>query len=135
MPQFRKRISLFSATLVLALLCWIFAFPFLWMFFASFKPDAAILIPFPMFPEHFDLRYYHDLLTGKWIPYPRQFLNSLFISAVETFLATTFACCAGYVFAKFDFRFKKMLFALAVLVVLIPKQVLVLPLFIWMNKL
>ncbi len=135
MPRFRKHLPSFSATLILVLLCWIFAFPFLWMFFASFKPDAAILIPFPMFPEHFDFSYYRDLLTGKWIPYPRQFLNSLFISAMETALATTFACSAGYVFAKFSFRFKKILFALAILVVLIPRQVLVLPLFIWMNKL
>jgi len=135
MPRFRKHIPSFSATIILSLLCWVFAFPFLWMFFASFKPDAAILIPFPMFPEHFEFSYYRDLLTGKWIPYPRQFLNSLFISAMETALATAFACSAGYVFAKFDFRFKKILFALAVLVVLIPRQVLVLPLFIWMNKL
>ena len=131
----RKHASPLLTTLLLTALCLVFAFPFLWMFFASFKPDAAILIPFPLLPEHFDLRYYRDLLSGQWIPYPRQFLNSLFIATFETLLATSFACCAGYVFAKFHFRFKKTLLVLGVLTVLIPRQVLILPLFMWMNSL
>ncbi len=38
-------------------------------------------------------------------------------------------------FAKFRFRGKRFLFVLAVLAVLIPRQVLILPLFMWMNKL
>ena len=133
--RIRKYGSPLGVTILLAVLCLVFAFPFLWMFFASFKPDAAILIPFPLLPEHFDLRYYRGLLSGEWIPYRRQYLNSLFIATFETLLATSFTCCAGYVFAKFQFRFKKILFTLGVLAVLIPRQVLILPLFMWMNKL
>jgi len=131
----RKQASILIATLVLAAICLAFAFPFLWMFFASFKPDSAILIPFPMLPEHFDFHYFRALLSSEFIPYPRQFLNSLFIATLETTFATCFACSAGYVFAKFDFRFKRTLFVLAALAILIPRQVLLLPLFIWTNKL
>ncbi|MDB5104494.1 MAG: araQ [Fibrobacteres bacterium] len=123
------------ATGVLLLLCALFAFPFLWMVLATFKANPEIFRPFPLLPEEFHLRHYRSLLSGEWIPYPRQFLNSLFIASVQTLLALGLSAAAGFAFAKHDFRGKRPLFALAVLVVLIPRQVMVLPLFTWMNDL
>jgi ABC-type glycerol-3-phosphate transport system permease component len=124
-----------AATGALLLLCALFAFPFLWMFLATFKANPEIFRPFPLLPDEFHLRHYRSLLSGEWIPYPRQFLNSLFIATVQTLLALALSAAAGFVFAKHAFRGKRALFALAVLVVLIPRQVMVLPLFTWMNDL
>src|SRR5690606_2992215 len=90
---------------------------------------------FPLLPDEFHLRHYRSLLSGEWIPYPRQYLNSLVIAALQTCLALALSAAAGFVFAKHAFRGKRALFALAVLVVLIPRQVMVLPLFTWMNDL
>ncbi len=131
----RAGITSVAATLVLAALAVAFAFPFVWMLTAGFKPDSAIFNPFPLLPRGLDGRHYRSLLSGEWIPYQRQFLNSLFIASAQTALATGFSCAAGYVFAKFDFRFKRTLFVMAVFTVLIPRQVMVLPLFTWMNDL
>jgi ABC-type glycerol-3-phosphate transport system permease component len=117
------------------LLCALFAFPFLWMVLATFKANPEIFSPFPLLPEEFHLRHYRSLLSGEWIPYPRQFLNSLLIATLQTALALAFSAAAGFTFAKHSFRGKRLLFALAVLVVLIPRQVMVLPLFTWMNEL
>jgi ABC-type glycerol-3-phosphate transport system permease component len=124
-----------AATAVLLLLCALFAFPFLWMALATFKENPEIFRPFPLLPEHFHLRHYRSLLSGEWIPYPRQFLNSLVIAVAQTALALGFSAAAGFAFAKHRFRGQRALFALAVLVVLIPRQVMVLPLFMWMNDL
>lgn len=123
------------ATGFLLLLCALFAFPFLWMFLATFKSNPEIFRPFPLLPEEFHFRHYRSLLSGEWIPYPRQFLNSLFIATVQTVLAVSLSAAAGFTFAKHSFKGKRALFALAVLVVLIPRQVMVLPLFTWMNDL
>jgi multiple sugar transport system permease protein len=131
----RRAAAMAAATAALLLLCALFAFPFLWMAFASSKANPEIFNPLRLLPEHFHLDHYRDLLSGKWIPYPRQFLNSLFIAAVQTLLALALSAPAGYVFAKHRFRFQAPLFALAVLTVLIPRQVMVLPLFTWMNDL
>jgi ABC-type glycerol-3-phosphate transport system permease component len=131
----RRRIIPVTVTGVLLLLCALFAFPFLWMFFAAFKSNPEIFATFPLLPAEFNLRHYRALLSGEWIPYPRQFLNSLFIAACQTLLALAFSASAGYVFAKHSFRGKRFLFALAVLTVLIPRQVMALPLFTWMNDL
>ncbi len=130
----RKALPILSSA-VLSAIGLVFAFPFAWMFFAGFKSDADIFRTFPMLPDHFDPRHYRSLFSGEWIPYPRQFLNSLFIASAETVLAAAFACGAGYVFAKFAFSFKRTLFALALLTVLIPRQVILLPLFSWMHSL
>ena len=131
----RMRLTPLAASLALAVLSLAFAFPFVWMLFAGFKADAAIFTPFPVLPETFDPRHYRGLLSGTWIPYPRQFLNSLFIATMQTVLGTSFACAAGYLFAKFEFRGKRILFVSAVLTVLIPRQVMILPLFSWIHAL
>jgi multiple sugar transport system permease protein len=120
---------------VLLLLCALFAFPFLWMVLATFKANPEIFSPFPILPQEFHLRHFRSLLSGEWIPYPRQFLNSLVIAVAQTAIAVALSAAAGFVFAKHAFRGKRILFALAVLVVLIPRQVMVLPLFVWMNRL
>ena len=122
-------------TAAMTLLAAAYAFPFLWMLLAGFKIDAEIFKPFPIFPKTFEPHHYQALLSSQWIPYPRQFLNSLFIAASQTILGTSFACAAGYLFAKFDFRGKRILFVFAVLTVLVPRQVMILPLFTWMNTL
>ena len=78
----KKQAAPLAASFALAVLALAFAFPFVWMFFAGFKADADIFTPFPVLPESFDARYYVGLLAGDWIPYPRQFLNSLFIATL-----------------------------------------------------
>lgn len=131
----RPRLGPALALGALLLLSALFAFPFLWMVMAAFKANPEIFNPFPLLPESFHLRHYRSLLSGEWIPYPRQFLNSLVIAVAQTLIALALSASAGFVFAKHAFRGKRLLFALAVLVVLIPRQVMVLPLFVWMNRL
>jgi ABC-type glycerol-3-phosphate transport system permease component len=131
----RGAVAAAASTAFLLLLCALFAFPFLWMVFATSKSNPEIFNPLRLLPDEFHLRHFHDLLSGKWIPYPRQYLNSLFIATCQTGLALLLAAPAGYVFAKFRFPGRGALFALAVMVVLVPRQVMVLPLFTWMNDL
>lgn len=126
---------IFVSTIFFLLLCSLFAFPFIWMMFATSKANPEIFNTFPLLPEVFHLNHFRALLSGEWIPYPRQFLNSLFIASTQTVIALAFSASAAFVFANYNFRGKKFLFALAVLVVLVPRQVMVLPLFTWMNQL
>jgi ABC-type glycerol-3-phosphate transport system permease component len=134
--RFRRRTAVAAAaTALLLLLCALFAFPFLWMALATTKANPEIFDPVRLLPSELHLRHFRDLLSGMWIPYPRQYLNSLFIAAVQTLLALALAAPAGYLFAKHRFRGRAPLLMLAVLVVLVPRQVMVLPLFTWMNDL
>lgn len=102
---------------------------------ATFKDNPEIFDVKPLFPRAFDFKHYAALLSGQWIPYPRQFMNSLMIAGLQTAMALAFSACAGFVFAKHEFRGKKLLFALSILIILVPRQVMALPLFVWMNTL
>lgn len=121
--------------LFLGALSFLFAFPFVWMFFACFKTNFEIFTPFPLLPQNFQLTYFNELLNGTWIPYPRQFLNSLLVASAQTLGALILSIPAGYVFAQHSSKVTKLLFLLAMLVILIPRQVMVLPLFVWTHQL
>ena len=81
------------------------------------------------------MEYYKKLFSGEILNFPRHFLNSVFIALVTSVFATIFSAGVGYVFARFRFRGRWMLLGVCLGVVLIPQQVLVLPLFTWMNTL
>ena len=121
------------ATVVLLLFCALFAFPFAWMFLSTFKSNLEVFTPLAIFPEKFHLQYYRELFSGEWLPYTRQYLNSLIIACGQTAGALLLSVTAGYVFGQYRFKGYKVLYAMALLVILIPRQVMVLPLFVWFN--
>jgi len=65
----------------------------------------------------------------------RAFINTLFITIVRLVGAVFLCCLAGFAFAKYQFRFKNVLFFLLLSTMAIPGQVTVIPLFIIMLKL
>ncbi len=126
---------MFASTSIVLGVSFFFAFPFFWMGFATFKTNLELFTPIPILPNSFTTQFYKELFSGEWIPFFRQYYNSLFIAISQTTLATAFSVMAGYVFGRYTFRFKLFFFSLAMSVILLPRQVLVLPLFIWLNKL
>jgi multiple sugar transport system permease protein len=76
---------------------------------------------------------YDHLAQYQYFDFRKVFTNSLIIALLHCFGAVALSASAGYVFAKIDFKGKKFFFTLAILVILIPKQALILPLFEWIN--
>jgi multiple sugar transport system permease protein len=113
----------------------VFAFPFVWMLFATFKPNVDIFRPWPLLPDRFDLHAYEALLDGSLLPFPRQFANSLIVALVQTVLVLSVSIPAGYAFAQHRFRGRRSLYALALAGLVLPQQALALPLFAWVHRL
>jgi len=63
------------------------------------------------------------------VPYNRYFINSVFISTASTLLTLFFCSLGGYAFAKYRFRGQKFLFGMLLASMMIPFQVLLVPLF------
>lgn len=110
-------------------------FPFAWMLLATFKENPEIFRPFPLLPERLSLDHYRALWNGSFIPFPRQLLNSLLVSSLQAAGALLLTVPAGFVFARYRFSGSRALFALGVMAVLVPPQVMALPLFIWFHRL
>jgi multiple sugar transport system permease protein len=108
--------------------------PFIWMIGASFMLDGKASVFPPIFiPDPFTLTQYNFLFErlSVW----RNFFNSLLLSSIVTVLYITFTSMAGYAFAKYRFKGKKILFNLLLSSMIIPSQVTMLPLFLLLKYL
>ena len=65
----------------------------------------------------------------KTVPYNRYFVNSVFIATASTLLTLFFCSLGGYAFAKYQFRGQKILFGILLASMMVPFQVLLVPLF------
>lgn len=120
---------LLAVVLLFALL---FLFPFYWMVTGAFKiQTVAISIPPEWFPIHPTLQNF-KLLTR--IPAGRWFFNSLFVSLATTFLVCLTSTMAGYSLSKKKFPGRDIIFWVFVAVMALPKQVILVPLFVMMRQ-
>lgn len=70
----------------------------------------------------------------KSVPFNKYFINSVFIATASTLMTLFFCSLGGYAFAKYQFRGKKILFGILLASMMIPFQVLLVPLFGLMYK-
>lgn len=104
--------------------------PMVWMVLSSFKPSVELLrMPPTWLPEQgFNLVNYREVL--RLIAFDRYMINSIFVSSVNT-LAGLFLCSiTGYVFAKYTFRGKELLFMALLGTMMIPFQVIMIPMYV-----
>ncbi len=117
---------------VVLLFALMFLFPFYWMVTGAFKIQmVAISIPpewFPKAPTLDNIKLLSRVPSGRW------FLNSLFISGATTFLVCITSAMAGYSLSKKEFPGRNIIFWIFVAVMTLPKQVILVPLFVMMRR-
>jgi multiple sugar transport system permease protein len=118
----RHVVLLLTTALVLA--------PFVWMLSLSVKPESEIFrASFHLVPEQWHLvGNYGKALTAA--PLPRFMLNGVIVCGAILALQILICAPAAYALAKLRFRGREFIFALVLIGLLIPHQVLALPLFI-----
>ena len=114
--------------LLLVFFALVFLLPIVWIVFSSFKTAGELFAwPPSLLGEHPTVdNYLLALEEGDFVQY---FVNTVFVSIVATILTVIVNVKAGYVFAKYDFRFKKLLFALVMATLMIPLEVIMIPVF------
>ena len=112
-------------------------YPLIWMFMSSFKETKTIFqTAGSLIPNPFTLDNYINGLKGfAKVPFLVFFKNSLFISVVATIGTVISSAVVAYGFARFDFKGKKILFAAMLLSMMLPAQVLMIPQYLWYQKL
>jgi multiple sugar transport system permease protein len=104
--------------------------PFVWMVSLSLKPPGEMFrSSFSLLPEHWDVvENYTKALTGA--PLPRYMLNGVIVCAAILALQILVCAPCAYALAKLRFKGRDLLFVLVLIGLLLPHQVLALPLFI-----
>lgn len=129
-----KRARLFFGYSILIFCAVSMLLPFLWMVLTSFMSNDEIFsFPVKFLPDKLNFSNYVNIFTQ--MPMTRYFFNSLFVSVVTTVGQVLIASMAGFAFARFDFRWKEILFILILITMMVPPQVNIIPLFVVMSKL
>ena len=110
-----------------------FLFPFYYMFIGSLqaKPDATIAGAFPN-PANLTLQNYADI-NGR-IDLVRGLINSGVFTAGVLIGTAVFGMLVGYALAVLQWRGRGVTFALALLVQVIPFQLLIIPLYVLIAR-
>lgn len=129
-----KRVGWLLRILVLEILLFVVLYPFLWMVVTSFKAEADIVaFPPKLFSGHFGLQSYIDI--WKRIPFMDYYKNTIIFATSVTCVSLLFDTMAGYAFARMKFPGKNIMFLLVMGTMMIPFQVIMIPLFVEIFKL
>ncbi|MEZ4869695.1 MAG: carbohydrate ABC transporter permease [Caldilineaceae bacterium] len=105
--------------------------PFVWMLSTSFKPQAeTISFPPRLLPRNPTLANYLDVVTRLNIG--RLYWNTALVTVTKTAINIYTSTLIGYIFGKFHFRGRDLLFYLILGTWIIPFEVYMIPLYIMM---
>lgn len=114
-------------------------FPLYWLATSSFKNNTDVLkMPPDWWPKNPTLDNYIEVFRSQ--PAIRWAFNSIFIALATTLLVVAASSLAAYAFAKLDFVGKNFLFVIFIASLMIPKEIMIVPLFKiiqgfnWMNS-
>jgi ABC-type glycerol-3-phosphate transport system permease component len=117
----------FLAALILALT---FFFPVFFMVTSSFKAENEIFAaPIHWIPQEFQ-GFAQYAKAFDQVPLGRYFFNSAFMATVDVIVTVIFSAMAGYGFAKFKFRGRRLLFFFVLAMITVPFQILIVPLYV-----
>lgn len=131
----RSRKLLFDGivTAVMLLVAVIFLMPYVWMLLNSFKDKIEIMKARGFWPEEFILDNYITVFTES--PIFSWFKNSVLVTVIGTLLVLFTSSIAGFVFAKYNFKGKQLLFVFVLATMMIPAQVTMIPSFLIIDRL
>ena len=114
--------------LILFGLGFVIMYPLLYMISCSFRERADMNDPTVVWiPRHFTLSVMKD--TVQAMDFGNTLLNTVLMNVGCSMVQVLSCAITGYGFARFRFRGSKLLFGLVILMILVPTQVIALPLY------
>ena len=107
--------------------------PFYWMVVAATLPQSEFIQFPPQFVPGGEFRSNLRALQDR-LNFLRSIWNSVFVAGVYTLLSLVLCSMAGFAFAKYEFRYKEPLFYAILSTLILPIQLLVIPLFLLMSQ-
>lgn len=128
----RNKLATAGSLLILIIFLVFTLAPFVFLLISSFKPGVELIrngISLnPQF-ELMNLDNYKLLLTAREGIYPYWYKNSLIITFLYTITSLFFTSMVGYGLAMFRFKGRNLIFTIVLVVMMIPIEILILPLY------
>jgi multiple sugar transport system permease protein len=109
--------------------------PLVWMLSASFMPLSEVIKVPPVWfaPAKYSLENYADVWSN--IGFSRFFANSFFVAITITLAQLLTSSMGGFAFARYNFPGRTVIFVMILSTMMIPFQVIMIPLFIMIARL
>ncbi len=131
MPRTNKLIRKTILYVLLGIIATICLFPYVWLLSSSFKPESKMfVIPPELLPSPFTIQNYIDAFSRS--PLLQWFFNTTLITLIVVVGGSIAASMAGFAYAKLRFPGSSALFLIPLCAMMIPNEVVIIPLFkIW----
>ncbi len=112
----------------------IFVFPIVWVLLSSLKPQSELFtFPLSILPNDPTLKnYFAAFREGEFLLY---FKNSMFVAVTATLITVLINTMAGYALSKFIFKGRDIIFYVMIATLMIPLQVIMVPIFLLLKNL
>jgi multiple sugar transport system permease protein len=127
MPRRHRVKRHWRAHLILVVVLVVMIYPLVWLVGASFKPENQIFTTVSPFPLDFTFGNYLSGWTATGTSFGLYLANSIVISACVVVGNVVSCSLAAYAFARLDFAFKKMWFAVMLGTLMLPFQATLIP--------
>lgn len=108
--------------------------PIIWMLFTAFKPEADIVsYPPTLWPR--ELTVEHFVEVWERIPFARLYVNTIVFAGAVTLISLLFDSMAAYALARLPFKGRGIVFVGILLLLMLPFQVTLIPLYDMLNGL
>lgn len=126
--------STVAGTIITAMIAAIILFPLIWLFVSSFKSDADVIKwPPVFFPSQWLTAQYEYVLEA--IPILTMLKNTVVFAGGVTVISLIFDSMAAYAFSRMQFRGKNVIFGIILLTMMVPFQIIMIPLYMEEFKL
>src|SRR3954447_5002293 len=128
------RVRAVISQILLSLVALLFLVPIIWMVLSALKPSAEVFtVPPKLFGS--EIKFSNFAEAWNYLPFGRFIANTVFVAGVGTLIKLTASAMAAYAFARLNFRFRGGLFVLYLSTLIVPQEVIVIPMFLVMQEL
>ena len=118
--------------IILSLIAITMIYPLIFMIFNSFKSQPEYILSPLALPKSLFLVNYNTIYNSYKIL--KLFTNSFIIVSASIFIELFLCSLGAYAFSKHNFKFKNLTFLLIISMMIVPFQVLMLPLYVMFSK-
>ncbi|HIV10344.1 MAG TPA: carbohydrate ABC transporter permease [Candidatus Faeciplasma avium] len=115
--------------LILFGLCFVILYPLIYMVSTAFRPSAQMTDPSVIWlPKSLTLSNIIDV--WETMDFGPTLLNTVVLNLVCSLMSVVVCAVTGYGFARFNFKFKGLLFAIVIMQIIVPPQITVIPVYL-----
>lgn len=131
-----KKYKIMLIHILVIIIGFMMIYPLLWLLSSSFKPSSEIFSSKEFLPKVLTLDNYINGWKGiSGYSFGYFFIRSIYVATMCVIGTVISSSMAAYSFSKLEFTFKKTLFAIMMLTLMLPHHVVLIPQYIIFNKL